>query len=377
MAWRRGACAKRCKPDKKGSEKMPSSDAKQLVDQLDATAIPGKSDAGPELSVGIVLCAHFPLLSLAGLTDALRHAADIGDQSRPLRCHWTVVGRIGQRVRASSGLEVSVQQGWTDPKKFDYVVVIGGLLQHLDEIDSDCISYLHQVAEAGVCLVGLCTGSFVLARCGLMQGHLACVHAFHEDDWKRLFPSLPFVTHADYLVDGNRITCAGGVSVIELATELIERHCGHDRAAKVVHQMTVSKRGTHSFVDRRKALGYLTVTNTTVRRAVMLMEQHMGDPLDMPTIARLSGAGVRQLERAFRSETDLSPAEFYRITRLRYARWLLTSGSLALSEIAYECGFADVAHFTRQFQSQFGITPGKLKKALHKLGGNADSASAG
>ena len=101
----------------------------------------------------------------------------------------------------------------------------------------------------------------------------------------------------------------------------------------------------------------------------------MGDPLDMPTIARLVGAGVRQLERAFRNETELSPAEFYRVTRLRYARWLLTSSHLALSEIAYECGFADVAHFTRQFQRQFGITPGKLKKALNSLGGNADSAS--
>jgi transcriptional regulator GlxA family with amidase domain len=348
---------------------MSSSDARQVVERLDATCIAGKNEVEPELSVGIVLCPHFPLLSLAGLTDALRHAADIGDQSRPLRCRWAVVGRIGQRVRASSGVEVNIQQGWTDPRKFDYVVVIGGLLTHLDEIESDSISYLHQAAEAGVCLIGLCTGSFVLARCGLMQGHLACVHAFHEDDWKRLFPSLPFVTHADYLVDGNRITCAGGVSIIELATELIGKHCGQDRAAKVVHQMTVSKRGTHSFVDRRKALGYLTVTNATVRRAVMLMEQHLGDPLDMSTIARLSGTGVRQLERSFRAETDLSPAEFYRVTRLRYARWLLTSSSLALSEIAYECGFADVAHFTRQFQRQFGITPGKLKKALHQLDG--------
>ena len=334
-------------------------DGHQLVEQLDRGN--ARSRDRPELSVGILLCPQFPILSLAGLIDALRHAADVGDQSRPLRCRWTVVGRGGTMVTSSSGLEVAVQSDLSDPARFDYLVVIGGLLSHLDRLPSDGIDALRQAARLGARLVGLCTGSFVLAQAGLMKGHVACVHAYHEADWRRLFPDLPYACNRDFIIDGDRITCAGGISVIELATALIERHCGADRATKVIHQMTVA-RNAGSPMDRRKALGYLSVENAKVREAVKLMEQNMSTPIGMTGIAGALGLGVRQLERIFQAETGMSPAAFYRTARLRYARWLITSSALSISEAACECGFSDAAHLTRHFQRQFGVTPGKLRR---------------
>ncbi|MGX9569815.1 GlxA family transcriptional regulator [Pseudomonas sp. CFBP 5748] len=342
-----------------------------LVDGLDhgQARHPPTRRGTAELSIGIMLWPRFPLLSLSGLTDALRHAADTGDQSRPIRCQWKVLGTPGQRVISSSGLDVPIDSELADPARFDYIVVIGGLLDSIEAVPKTYPAFLHQAAAAQVPLIGLCTGSFVLARHGLMEGRTACVHAYHGDDWKRLFPSSRFVINRDFLIDQDRITCAGGVSVIELALHLIGLHCGPDRAGKVVHQMTVAKNTSNSFVDRRKALGYASSSNRRLHEAVMLMEKHMAQPLDIEAIAHLVGTSKRQLERLFVAETNNSPAQFYRQVRLRFGRWLLVSSDRQIGEIAFECGFADAPHFIRHFQSMFGMSPGKLRKALMQQDG--------
>ena len=340
--------------------------AHELVERLDALSrapesVPSRS--GPELNVGILLWPRFPLLSLGGLCDALRHAADRGDQSRPLRCIWTTIGAQNSTVESSCGIAIPVQSVFPDVRQFDYVVAIGGLLPHLEQVDKRYWDYLQAAARAGVPLVGICTGSFVLARAGLMADHVACVHSFHYDDYRGMFPGLRVITHADYLIDGDRVTCAGGISVIELAARLVHLHCGPDRASKVIHQMTVSRSAGSSFIERRRALGYLSVEDAAVRHAALLMEENLEAPLTIAVIANMIGTSVRQLERAFMAEMNMSPNEFYRHMRLRYARWMLLNTSRKVTDIAYECGFADSAHFIRVFREAYGVTPGKLRGA--------------
>ena len=335
---------------------------REIVERLDRDhPTPTQPRNGAELSVGIFLLPTFPLLSLAGLCDALRHAADLGDQSRPLRCAWTLLGAQAGEVRASCDAAVGVQGIDQHPEPFDYLVVIGGLLPHIDAIDHRLWGYLAAKDAQNVPLIGLCTGSFVLARGGYMKDRVACVHAYHYEDYKRMFPGLGVVTNTDYMMDGNRITCAGGVSVIELAARLISQHCGADRAAKVAHQMTVSRRSGASFIERRQALGYISVDNFQVQHAIVLMEENLEAPLTIEVIAKMTGTSVRQLERVFLASLGMSPKHFYRTMRLRYARWLLLNSERALTDIAYGCGFADLAHFIRSFRAVYGVTPGKVR----------------
>jgi transcriptional regulator GlxA family with amidase domain len=351
-----------------------SSPGKDIVGRLDRTPAAAnknshskKQDAGVELSIGFMLWPRFPMLSLAGFCDALRHAADVGDQSRPLRCSWQIIGIEQQEVHASCGIPVKVQAPLTAPGQFDYIVVIGGLLSHMDDVDPRYWHYLQQAAELGVPLIGMCTGSFILARAGLLDDRVACVHAFHFDDYRNMFPALRVITHSDYLIDGNRITCAGGVSVIELASQLINLHCGPDRAAKVIYQMTVSRSGGAPFVERRKALGYLAVDDVTLRHCIMLMEENLEAPLGIATLAELTGVSVRQLGRRFQDELGIAPQEFYRLMRLRYARWQLLTTGKAITAIAYECGFADASHFIRGFKQVYGVPPAKLRSAVNPV----------
>jgi transcriptional regulator GlxA family with amidase domain len=102
----------------------------------------------------------------------------------------------------------------------------------------------------------------------------------------------------------------------------------------------------------------------TVRHAIILMEENLEAPLNIAVIAKMSGTSVRQLERAFMAAMKTSPNEFYRQMRLRYARWMLLNTARRVTDIAYECGFADSAHFIRVFKETYGVTPGKLRASL-------------
>ncbi len=358
-------------PAKNAVKTPPLAPGRALVERLDRDApaietgrASGEARVGAELSIGFVLWPTFPLLSLAGFCDALRHAADLGDQSRQLRCTWTLLGPSDQPVESSCGVAVPVQAMTASLRQFHYIVVIGGLLPGLEHADPRYWKFLQEADAEGVPLIGLCTGSFVLAKGGYLNDRVACVHSFHYEDYRSMFPSLRVITNADYLIDGNRITCAGGVSAIELATRLITLHCGPDRASKVIHQMTVSRQGGTSFVERRKALGYLAVDSLLLRHAIVLMEENLEAPLTVAVIAKMTGTNARQLERVFAAEMGVTPKDFYRTMRLRYARWLLLNSAKRITAIAYECGFADSAHFIRGFKEAYGVTPGKLRLSL-------------
>jgi transcriptional regulator GlxA family with amidase domain len=342
----------------------------QLVDRLDtARAKTSPQAAGVELRIGIFLWPRFPLLSLAGLCDALRHAADLGDQSRQVRCTWTVLSATGKAVTSSCGVEVPAINAASAECDFDYVAVIGGLLVSMKAADPVGLQFLRNAAKLKVPLIGICTGSFVLAKHGFLKGKMACVHPFHVNDWKEAFTDQAFTTNCDYVFDGDRITCAGGISIIELATELIRMHCGPDRAAKVVHQMTVTQKSSISHMSRRRALGYASADNDKLRQAIVLMEKNITTPLEISVIAKIIHSSSRQLERVFLAETNLSPSEFYRNSRLKYGRWILASSDSPISAIAYECGFADASHFIRHFQQLYGVSPGRLRKALQSTAG--------
>ncbi|WP_018152926.1 GlxA family transcriptional regulator [Leeia oryzae] len=339
-------------------------DAKPLIRRLDAAHLGNATDTGHivELRVGILLWPQFPLLSLAGLCDALRHAADVGDQSRQIRCSWKIIGLEGQMVTSSCGVEIPVQASITEPLEVDYVAVIGGLLPAMKSADGRYVQFLQKLAKANMPLIGICTGSFVLAYAGLMKDKTACVHAYHVGDWRAAFPELKYVTNCDYHFDGDRVTCAGGMSIVELAAELIRLHCGPDRAAKVIHQMTVTHRRSGSLISRKHALGYASTDNEKLQAAIILMEKNIAIPLEISVIARLLHTSSRQLERIFWAETECSPSDFYRKLRLKYGCWLITTSDMPISTIAYECGFSDAAHFIRHFRKLYGTPPGQLRK---------------
>lgn len=310
--------------------------------------------------MGFVLQPAFTLVAFSSFVDALRLAADEGDRSRPLRCHWDVLAPDPTPIRASCGVEVTPTRRLDEAGRYDYVVVVGGLISGGRRIAPQLLEFLRASAKRRVPLVGVCTGSFVLARAGLLDGYRACVSWFHYREFTREFPSHEVTSSPLFVTDRDRITCAGGTSVTHLAAHLIERHVGKAESRKAL-RILIEKAPLPSVTPQ--PAGTESAQNVWVRRALLLLERNVDSRLSVADMAAELRIGVRQLERVFRAELGLSPAAYARRLRLRHAHQLLVETPRPVADVAAEAGFADAAHFTRRYRAAFGITPTQARKA--------------
>jgi transcriptional regulator GlxA family with amidase domain len=316
----------------------------------------------PHLRVGFILLPHFTLLPFAGFIDSLRLAADEGDHSRQIHCQWTVMGPHLNEVESSCGVSVRPWEVFRNPEEFDYIVVVGGLLHQGNIASEAVIEYLRQADAANTPLVGLCTGSFALIRAGLMQGRRCCVSWFHYKDLQDELADVIPVADLLYVDDGDRITCAGGSAATDLAATLIERHLGRQWARKSLRILGLDQARPANAPQPQPANNNdVLVENRRVRRALLIMEQNMAQPLSTQLIAERLNLSKRQLERLFVAETGDSVQRLYRKIRLGYGLWLLQRPETSVTDIAEECGFADTAHFSRAFRGQFNMSPSEAR----------------
>ena len=314
------------------------------------------------LSVGIVLSANFTLSAFSLFIDTLRLAADESDRSRPIGCKWVVMSNRAEPIRSSCGVQVNRTSAFRDPKEFDYIAVVGGTLHHDQPINEEAIAYLHDAARCRISLIGICTGSFILSRIGLMENRSTCVSWLHYQDFSEEFPDQAVSADRLFEVDGDRITCAGGAAAADLAAWLIERHLGRSVAHKPHHVLLLDRARTTNAIQPHPPLAEATA-DARIRRALLLMEQHLANPLPISSIASKLSLSTRQLERLFHAELASGPSIFYRMLRLRYAYWLLDNTDRSVTEIALDSGFSDCAHFSRQFKAVHGFPPSNARTA--------------
>jgi len=316
---------------------------------------------GPRLSVGFLLARRFTLCAFANFVDVLRLAADEGDRSRPILCDWAVLSDSMDAVRSSCGVAVQPSDRLGDPTRFDYIVVVGGLLEELPNISPAYARFLQRAAEANVPLVGLCTGAFILHRTGLMKGYRACVSWFCHADFLEQFDGLEPVSDQIFVVDRDRLTCAGGASSAHLAAYLVEKHVGRAQASKSLHIMIIDD----AFRPEKPQPGIpleLKAEAPLVRQALLLMQQRIDTPISIGDIARHMGTGKRQLERHFRAALDRSPQAAFLDIRLAFARHLVETTAKSTSTIAVECGFCDSSHLSRMFRRRYDCTPSEMRR---------------
>src|SRR5258707_1258338 len=162
-----------------------------------------------QLSVGFVLLPNFTLVAFSAIVDLLRLSADEGDRSRPERCSWSVLAPDLQPIAASCGLQVLPWETFGNPSRFDYVVVVGGLLDRGLTYHPHMLDFLRTAAAQRVPIAGIGTGSFALAEAQLLRGRKCCVSWYHFPDLIERYDDIVPVADRLFVEDGPFITCAG------------------------------------------------------------------------------------------------------------------------------------------------------------------------
>lgn len=319
------------------------------------------------LRIGFVLAKAFTLSAFAMFVDTLRLASDELDRSGRVHADWDVLGSTRNLVKSSCGVEVAPTARFGDPREFDYIVVIGGLLKTAAPIDAETASFLRAAGAGKVCLIGVCTGSFVLAEIGLMKRHEACVSWLHHQAFKDRFPDHRVVSDRIFNLDGERGTCAGGTSAADMAAFIVDRHIGKRAAQNAFEVLQIERPRQASAVQPRRPLS-IECSDRRVRAALVIMEQHVDGDIGMDELASRLAISRRQLERLFFDQLNSSPAATYRRIRLEHARQMVAQTDAPFLNIALDVGFESASQFARAFKQSFGINPSEYRaRSLNSL----------
>ena len=316
-----------------------------------------------KLKVGFILAPKFTLIAFAGFIDALRLAADEGDRSQKNFCDWEILGVDNLPIISSCGVSVMPTVLMDDPSIFDYLVIVGGLLHGVQSPLEKHLKFLRSAASANVNLVGLCTGSFLLAKAGLLNGYLSCISWFHRDEFIADYPKCRFTSNQMFVIDRDRMTCAGGTSVVHLAAYIIEKHISRSMAVKALRVMLENQPLPSTTLQPEKVLTKSS-RDPMVHKAMLVIEQFLQYQGPVTDSLNSLGIGRRQLERKFSKDIGISPAQYRLLLRLQRAVTLLRSSNISITDVALESGFKDSSQFSRFIKIKYGISPKLLREQL-------------
>ncbi|MER9313599.1 GlxA family transcriptional regulator [Mesorhizobium australicum] len=314
-----------------------------------------------KLRVGFILSRSFTLSAFALFVDTLRLAGDVLDKSGRVYADWEVLANIRNPIISSCGVEVTPTSRFTDPTTFNYIVVVGGLLGVSEPVDIATIDYLKQADDARVPLIGICTGTFILAEAGLLRGHRTCVSWLHFAEFQMRFPGQQARPDRLFHLDRRSGSCVGGSGVADMAATIVRRHINARAERNALNFLQIDRARSASHVQAGSPL--YGGSDQRIKAALIFMESYTEDAVPISRLAAEIGLSRRQLERLFQTKLNSSPAVVYRIVRLERAKRLVLETQAPMLEIAIETGFDNASHFSRSFREHFGYAPSSLRLA--------------
>jgi transcriptional regulator GlxA family with amidase domain len=268
-----------------------------------------------------------------------------------------IAGRSGP-VRTSIGVHLFADSTLKDAvPPFDTLICAGGKgsLQFIE--DSQAIADIRRLAQSTRRVVSVCTGAYVLAAAGLLDGRRAATHWSHCRNLAALFPRVRVEPDPIFLKDGNVYTSAGVTAGMDLALALLEEDHGKAMALNVAREMVMFMKRPGSQAQFSRQLSAQMAPRGDIRKVQIWLLDRLSEDINVETMAEQAAMSLRTFNRHFKKATGRTPAGFVQEARIEAARNLLEDSDLPVKLIAAQCGFGDEERMRRAFHRSLGVSP--------------------
>jgi len=305
------------------------------------------------LSIGFVVTPGFPFMSLAALS--VFEFANLSAQQR----HYDVqiLSENGGPVSSTLGATVDTT-AWSEAR-FD-TLIIGGNTRFVPA-SPGLTGFVAATATTARRIASICTGVFVLAEAGLLDGRRVTTHWAFTTEFKARFPTMKMDENRIFIIDGPIWTAAGNSAGIDMTLAMLERDLGASLALAVAKLLVIDHRRAGG-QSQHSALLDLAPKSDRIQDALTFARANLHRPLSVERLAQAARLSQRQFSRAFRAETGQSPGKAIENLRLEAARLMIEQSLHPVDFVAAETGFGDQERMRRAFLRSFGHPPQAIRR---------------
>jgi transcriptional regulator GlxA family with amidase domain len=248
----------------------------------------------------------------------------------------------------------------------DTLIVAGGTGTRRAEEDEHLIEWLRGAAKRSRRVASVCTGAFVLARAGLLDGRRATTHWASCADLAARYPAVTVAPDPIFVRDGNIATSAGVTAGMDLALALVEEDLGREVALEAARWLVLFLKRPGGQAQFSAQLAAQTADRAPLRELQAWIPDHLDEDLSVPALARRASMSDRNFARAFRRETGMTPAAYVETARIETARIALETGDLPVENVARQSGFGTVETMRRAFRRRVGVSPADYRARFRR-----------
>ena len=315
-------------------------------------------------SIAIIAFPNCQALDVSGPMDVFAEANSFLQVNEQYRL--SLVGPASVPFRASNGMSMVADLGYEEAGNFDLALVAGGPSLPKEVPSRELLDCVRRLSDGSKRFGAVCTGAFVLGHAGLLDGRRATTHWQNARELAALFPLAEIEPDKIFVKDGTLLTSAGVTAGIDLALSIIHEDHGSTISLAVAKRLVVvaQRQGGQSQFSPYVAA---PADNTSPLAAVFsFVMANLKSRLSVGELADHVGMSRRSFTRFFAEQTKSTPADFVEQARLDAARNLLEGSTLALKEVAFECGFGSPHRMRQAFARRLGISPGQYRASFRR-----------
>jgi transcriptional regulator GlxA family with amidase domain len=316
--------------------------------------------------IGILIFSDFQLLDAAGPISVFEIAGRYAGRRSAIR---PIAERAGP-VKSSSGVEMLAQKF---PRgALDTLIVAGGDGTRNAATSKVTLDFVRTQARRARRVASVCSGSYVLAEAGLLDGRVVTTHWAYCSQLAEKYPSVTVDPDPIFIKDGTLATSAGVTAGIDLALALLEDDLGRDTALTVARHLVVFLRRPGGQSQFSAQLQAQTATRKPFRHVQQWITEHPAETLTVESLALKANLSTRQFARAFTTEVGMTPGRYVDQVRIEAARRRLEDSADGIEEAARACGYGTSEAMRRAFIKTLGVSPAEYRRRFTAKENHAD-----